>query len=142
MRIQPRTYALTAVTHQRLRIFQKTTMAELMIETLFRYRDTNKFQLHGFVIMPDHLHTLLTPTESIEKSAQLIKGGFSFAIRTQHAGPIWQDDYHEHRIRDAEDFRNQLLYIATNPIRRQYEAYSHVHTNYTTRLDPPPPHLI
>ena len=141
MRLQPRTYAFTAVTYQRHRIFQKTTNAELMIATLFRYRDANKFQLHGFAVMPDHIHVLLTPIESIEKSAQLIKGGFSFTIRNEHPGPLWQDDYHEHRIRDTEDFRNQLLYIANNPIRRQYDAYPHVHTKYTDRLDAPPQHL-
>jgi putative transposase len=142
MRLQPRTYAFTAVTHQRHRIFQKTTTAELMIATFFRYRDVNKFQLHGFVVMPDHIHVLLTPTESIEKSAQLIKGGFSFTIRNEYSGTLWQDDYHEHRIRDTEDFRNQLLYIANNPIRRQYNAYPHVHTEYVDRLDPAPTHLI
>jgi putative transposase len=141
MRLEPRTYAFTAVTHQRHRIFQKTTNAELMISTLLRYRTTNKFQIHGFVIMPDHIHALLTPSESIEKAAQLIKGGFSFAARNNVEGTIWQDSYHEHRIRDTEDFQNQLLYIANNPSRRQYADYPHIHTHYTDHLDPMPPNL-
>jgi putative transposase len=141
MRLQPRTYALTAVTHQRRRIFQRTENAELLIHTLFRYRDQGKFLLHGFVVMPDHIHVLITPLESIEKAAQLIKGGFSFAIRNEHKSPIWQDDYHEHRIRDQEDFHNQLLYIANNPARRQFKDYPHVHTNTASPLDPTPPHL-
>jgi putative transposase len=141
MRLQPRTYALTAVTYQRHRLFQKTTNAELMIATLFRYRDAEKFKLHGFVVMPDHIHVLLTPRESIEKAAQLIKGGFSFAIRNEHKSPIWQDDYHEHRIRDQEDFQNQLLYISNDPARRKYTDYPHVHTNAASPLDPTPSHL-
>ncbi len=36
-------------------------------------------------------HIALTPTESIEKATQLIKGGFSFAIRTIFKGQVWQD---------------------------------------------------
>ena len=90
--------------------------------------------------MSDHIHVLFTPIESIEKSAQLIKGGFSFAIRAECKGQIWQDDYHEHRVRDAEDFRNQLLYIANNPSRRQYTDYPHVHTRFEG-LDPIPSYL-
>jgi putative transposase len=52
MRRNPQTHVITVVTHQRLRIFQRTQNAELMISTLLRYRDQGRFQLHAFVIMP------------------------------------------------------------------------------------------
>ena len=85
MRLNLQTYALTTGTHQRHRIFQRTESAELMIATIFRYRDQARYCLHGFVVMPDHIHVLLTPNESIEKVAQLIKGGLlircSYAIQ-------------------------------------------------------------
>jgi len=74
MRLHPQTYAFTAISHERRRIFQRTANAELLIATIFRYRDQSRFLLHGFVVMPDHMHVLLTPEESIEKTAQLIKG--------------------------------------------------------------------
>jgi putative transposase len=91
--------------------------------------------------MPDHLHVLLTPAESIERSAQLIKGGFSFAARNQYKGTIWQQGFHEHRIRDLEDFQSQLLYIANNPVRKNYTDYRFVHTVFLQNIDPPPSHL-
>jgi Transposase and inactivated derivatives len=141
MRLKPQTYALTAVTHDRIRLFQRTTNAEILLSTLFRHREQNRYLLHGFVIMPDHLHVLLTPSESIEKSAQLIKGGFSFAIRHQYKGEIWQDGFHEHRVRDLEDFNNQLLYIINNPARKGFEGYPFVHTAFQDKLDPPSPHF-
>ena len=142
MRIKPQTYALTSVTHQRRRIFQKTTTAELFIATLFRYREAGKFQLHAFVVMPDHTHVLLTPAPdiTIERCAQLIKGGFSFAIRIDHPGEIWQEGYHAHRVTDDNDLRNQTQYILDNPIRKRLEAYPHIHTapTYASLLDPTP----
>jgi len=141
MRLKPQTFALTTVTHNRYRIFQRTTNAELLLSILFRYRDQKRYLLHGFVIMPDHLHALLTPAESIERSAQLIKGGLSFAIRNQFKGTIWQEGFHEHRIRDLEDFQNQLLYIANNPTRKGYEDHPFVHTSFPQNLDPSPSHL-
>ena len=142
MRLKSQTYALTSVTHQRRNVFQRTTIAELFITTLFRYRDAGKFQLHGFVVMPDHVHILLTPApdQTIERCAQLIKGGFSFAVRKEYAGEIWQESYHAHRVIDEEDLRNQVLYIVNNPIEERYIDYPHIHTamSYAERLDPLP----
>ena len=142
MRLKPQTYALTAVAYQRRRVFQQTSIAELFIATLFRYRDSGKFQLHAFVVMPDHVHVILTPAPdmAIERCAQLIKGGFSFAVRKDFQGEIWQEGYHHHRVVDADDLRNQTLYILNNPIRKGWESYPHIHTApaYAWRMDPLP----
>jgi putative transposase len=85
----------------------------------------------------------MTPAinESTAKCIQYIKGGYSFAVRDQSPGVIWHAGYHDHRIRDANDFNSQLLYIANNPTRKQYEYYPHVHTNFSDRIDPIPNHL-
>jgi putative transposase len=143
IRRQPSTYAIAIFTFQQHRHFQRTANAELFIATLFRYRDQDRFQLHGFVVMPDHVHVLITPAieQSTAKCVQYIKGGYSFTARNQSTSEIWHAGYHEHRIRDAEDFRNQLLYIANNPTRRQLDHHPHVHTHYPTLLDPMPNHL-
>jgi putative transposase len=57
------TYALTTATYQRRAIFTRTVNAELLLAILFHYRDQGRYLLHGFVIMPEHLHVLLTPLE-------------------------------------------------------------------------------
>jgi putative transposase len=134
------TYALTTTTHQRRALFVRTKNVELLIKTLFRYRDQGRYALHGFVVMPEHLHVLLTPspTQTIERCAQCIKGGFSHAVRAQFAGEIWQAGFHEHRIRDAEDFRRQLCYIAANPGKRGLLDWGFVHTRFADRTDPMP----
>jgi putative transposase len=138
------TYGITILTFQRLRHFQRRANAELFIATLFQHRDKIRFQFHGFVVMPDHVHALITPAinESTAKCVQYIKGGYSFAARQQTSGEIWHSGYHEHRIRDEDDFKNQLIYIANNPARKQYEDYPHVHTKYLDRIDPIPNHLL
>ncbi|SNS28710.1 putative transposase [Granulicella rosea] len=138
MRQRPQTYALTAVSHQRRQTFQRAANAELLIDTLFRYRDQGRYLLHGFVVMPDHLHVLATPEEPIEKMAQLIKGGYSFAMRKQYPGEVWQTGYHAHRVTDGEDYRNQLSYITNNPVKRRLVDYPYVHTRFMDRIDPTP----
>ena len=105
-------------------------------------RDGGRFLLHGFVAVPDHIHVLLTPAadQTVEGCAQLIKSGFSFAVRKEYAGEIWQEGYHPHRVTDEDDFRNQLAYIENNPVRKNFVEYPHVHTapQYVGRLDAPP----
>jgi putative transposase len=135
MRQKLQTYAITINTHNRKRIFQRTANAELMIATLFRYREQGRFLLHGFVVMPDHIHLLITPTESTAKAVQLIKGGFSFAVRSQYSGEIWHTGYHEHRVRDHDDFHAQRQYISNNPARKNLLNYPHIHTNHPQSLD-------
>jgi putative transposase len=136
------TYALTAVACERRRLFQRMSSAELLIHTLFRYRDESRFLLHGFAVMPEHLHVLVTPRETIERAAQLIKGGYSFAVRKDFPGEVWQPGYFAHRITSAEDFRNQLSYIANNPEKRGLREYPHVHTRFLERMDSPPERLL
>jgi putative transposase len=48
--------------------------------------------------MPDHLHVLITSLETIEKSVQLIKGGFSFRAKREleWTGEIWQPGFTDH----------------------------------------------
>jgi putative transposase len=143
VRIQTETFAITAVAHQRRRIFQRTANADLMMNTISRYREQGRYKLHGFVIMPDHIHVLITPAhnQSIERCVQLIKGGFSFAVRNDLPGEVWQEGYHMHRITDARDYRNQLLYIANNPTRKNIQDQPYVHLHHAHLLDPTPEHL-
>ncbi|MGA3010090.1 MAG: transposase [Terracidiphilus sp.] len=137
------TYALTTTTYQRRSLFVRTENAELMVTTLFHYRDQGRYQLHGFVVMPEHLHVLLTPSlnQTIERCAQCIKGGFSHEVRSQFAGEVWQPGFHEHRVRDGGDFRGQLGYIATNPEKRRLVGWEFVHTRFLESLDPMPERL-
>jgi len=141
MRATPQTYAITLVCHERMRLFQRETNANLMIATLYRYRDAGRFLLHGFVIMPDHAHLLLSPTASLEQTIGIIKGGYSFAMRKQFRHSVWQEGYYAHRIIDESDFDNQLAYIAANPERRRLIDCPYVHTRTEFILDPKPLHL-
>jgi len=90
--------------------------------------------------MPEHLHVLLTPSsaQTVERCTQCIKGGFSHEVRAQFAGEVWQPGFHEHRVRNCEDFRRQLGYIAANPAKRGLVEWGFVHTKHLDRVDQMP----
>ncbi|HEX5282801.1 MAG TPA: transposase [Bryocella sp.] len=85
-----RTYFVTFSTADRRRVFQVEERAELMVEILQHYRSTRRFALHRFVVMPDHLHLLITPAEdvSLEKAIQFVRGGFSFRLKSKFS--VWE----------------------------------------------------
>lgn len=111
-------YLITACTFQKRRLLQSDRMADLFIDVLLHYRQQGKFLLHEFVVMPDHFHLLITPTESLERALQLIKGGFSYRAKRElgYLGAIWQPSYHDRRVRDIEEYRGFQEYIHMNPI--------------------------
>ena len=90
-----------------------------MMDVLEHYREQKRYLLHEFVIMPDHLHLVLTPAVeiSVERAVQLIKGGFSYQLGKQKRGLIWQESFTNHRIRDEHDFEHHAEYIRMNPVR-------------------------
>ena len=71
----------------------------------------------------------------------MIKGGFSFAVRKEWRGDVWQEGYYSHRIVNGADYDSQVRYIADNPARIGLSAYPYVHTRYSEMLDPRPDHL-
>jgi putative transposase len=110
-------YFVSTQTAGRRSLFRVERWARLTVDTLNHYEGTG-YKLHAYVVMPDHLHLLITPIESVEKSVQLIKGGFSFRAKRelQWNGEIWQPGFTDHRIRDEEDWKRHLGYIRQNPI--------------------------
>ena len=115
------TYFVTFQTVQRRRLFVVDSYARLFLKTLFSYRREGKFQIHAFVVMPEHVHLLFTPAPGIalERAIQLIKGGYSYRFGIAFgAKEIWQRGFTDHRIRDDEDFAEHREYIHQNPVRR------------------------
>jgi putative transposase len=107
------TFFLTAITYNRRRLFQVETNANLFIEILQRYRAEGFYKLHAFVVMPDHVHLLLT-TDDLAKAMHLIKGGFSHRIGSSF--PVWQRGFTDHLIPNRDHFESRREYIHQNPV--------------------------
>src|SRR4029077_7242359 len=86
-------YFVTTDTWQKHPLFINTAMANIVVEQIVSCRDRGFYKLHSFVLMPDHLHVLLTPgeTTTVEKAIQMIKGGSAHRMGLEIPGkfPIW-----------------------------------------------------
>ena len=111
---------VTTSTWGRRALFRAEPWAKLLIDTLYHYRGS-AYLLHEFVIMPDHLHVLITPLTSLEKAVQFIKGGFSYRVKKELGSnmEVWQKGFSDHRVLDASDYRIHVAYMRQNPVRKQ-----------------------
>ncbi len=116
-----RTFFVSSRTIQGKHLLQSQRSAELLIDVLRSYTLAGKFKAHEFVVMPDHFHVLLSlnADTSIERAAQLIKGGFSFRRKKELGleGEIWQRGFSEVRVLDRKSFLAYKKYIDDNPVK-------------------------
>jgi REP-associated tyrosine transposase len=92
-----RTFFVTTKTSMGRALLQSERNATLFIEVLRSYVTAGKFQVHDFVVMPDHVHLLVTVRRdmTVERAMQFIKGGFSYRLRKEYRyqGDIWQQGF-------------------------------------------------
>jgi putative transposase len=140
-----RTYFVTTVSARRRRLFHVSSNTLLLLDLLQEQRARQHLELHAFVLMPDHVHITPSPTLSLERVLQSIKGGFSFRLASQQE--VWQRGYDSRRLCDAQGFAACVQYIHRNPVRADLAAdpelypYSSAAPNSLTRIDPPPIHF-
>lgn len=103
-------------------LLQSERNATLFIAVLRSYVAAREFKVHDFVVMPDHVHLLLTVggDMAIERAVQFIKGGFSYRLKKEfgYSGEVWQRGFSEVRVDDRESFLRHREYIAQNPMKR------------------------
>jgi putative transposase len=92
----------------------------------WRYWSRSKYLLHTVVIMPNHVHALITPRRrepvswySLEEILHTNKGFTAHQVNKAmgRAGTLWQDERFDRIVRDDAEFWQKWQYIAENPQR-------------------------
>jgi len=91
------------------------------------YGDGTRFHLHAAVVMPEHVHLLMTPLRDAHGDvlalAEILKGIKGASARSVnqllgHSGPVWQEESFDHVVRSEESLEQKIEYIRQNPVRR------------------------
>jgi putative transposase len=70
--------------------------------------------------MPDHLHVVLqvqNPRTTVAQFVAHFKAIITRAGRPQGYA-VWQRSFHDHVLRDYEDFATRCRYVVDNPVRK------------------------
>lgn len=129
------TYFFTVNTLRRRDCTLLTDHIDLLRAAVRTVRRWHPFAIHGWVVLPDHLHAILElPPSDADFAARwrLIKAGFSkrlppierrSAVRVARGERgIWQRRFWEHLIRDERDFAAHMDYVHFNPVKHGHVA--------------------
>ena len=129
-------YFITMVTYRREPFLVKHI--DILRKSFQLSKKNYDYRIDAIVIMPDHLHMIITPenAEEYPKIISHIKRSFVYGLdhavkgkakmalmrspyRRQRSG-IWQKRYYEHTIRNEKDMIEKMQYMYHNPIKHGY----------------------
>jgi REP element-mobilizing transposase RayT len=93
-----------------------------MVESALRYGAATRgsYQLHAWVIMPNHVHVVLEPKIPLATIMRWLKGRTA-RMANQILGrtglPFWQDESFDHWVRNADELAAIISYVEENPVK-------------------------
>jgi REP element-mobilizing transposase RayT len=79
----------------------------------------HRYQMHSFVVMPNHVHLLATPQVAATRWLGPLKGFTAHEANRilGRNGPFWQDESYDHLVRSDAEFERIREYIEGNPVK-------------------------
>ena len=95
-------------------------LAEIVQNALLYY-DDQRYSLHAWVVMPNHVHTLFTPKVGWTLS-QIVHSWKSYTASEcnrmlARKGEFWQREPFDRYIRNEQHYENAVRYIEDNPVK-------------------------
>ncbi|MBO7288727.1 MAG: transposase [Clostridia bacterium] len=141
-------YFVTICSHGKNHLFGEIKNGQIHLNGLGEIinREILKIQIHyynieidKYVIMPNHVHMIIcilgaegiNPFPTKKNDISNVIGKFKAGV-TRIAGNafmhsektrIWQSSYHDHKIRDKEDYNKISEYIDTNPLKWELDCF-------------------
>ena len=121
---------ITFTCDRRQSFLNTPTICDAFLTILERTRLRYDFLIYGFVVMPNHVHLLISEPMhgTIATVIQALKIGSARYEKTHicqkmadmgHEGShFWQRRYYDRNVRDNSEFFEALKYIHRNPVRR------------------------
>ncbi len=95
-------------------------LAALVVVALKDVQQKGLCRLHSYVMMPNHVHLLLTPVAALERITFLIKGRTAYQanlLLQRREKRFWQNESFDHWIRNSAEFQRVQTYIERNPVK-------------------------
>ena len=92
-----------------------------MVQKSLLHFDDQRYQLSAWVVMPNHVHILLTPEASwsLSEIMQSLKSYTSHEANKilSRSGQFWMEDYFDRYVRDKKHFASAIAYFENNPLK-------------------------
>jgi putative transposase len=110
---------ITFCCYHRRALLNAPESIETFEAALERVRRTYQLRVFGYVVMPEHVHLLLSEPQgdTLAEAIKSLKQGVSRRL-IGDAKHFWQKRYYDFNVRDYEQFVEKLRYIHRNPVKR------------------------
>jgi putative transposase len=117
---------ITFTCYRRMQLLQAEPVRAAVLQALENARRRYELRIYGFVLMPEHVHLLLSEPErgTLARSLQSLKSASARVARRADtkvaaaASRFWQTRYYDRYMRDFAEFIEKLRYIHRNPVKR------------------------
>ena len=123
-RIAPKEYVYHVMTrgNNRQVVFKDDEDYSRYIAIMEQYRDKYKFKLYHYVLMNNHVHLVLQPSERGGGLSEIMKGinlsyAYHYKKKYKHVGHFWQDRYKSIIVAEDEYLLACGSYVELNPVR-------------------------
>jgi putative transposase len=108
---------LTFSCYHRLPYLNSDEVRNLFESAVERTRERFQFFVAGYVVMPEHVHMLISEPRQNALSDAMRALKLSVSLRRTER-PFWQPRYYDFNVHSEEKFTEKLHYIHQNPVRR------------------------
>jgi putative transposase len=98
---------------------------DLFVKVLEEARKKYRFVVHGYVVMPEHFHLLMTEPEIGDPSVvmKVVKERFSRQVHAKESGEeapsqVWQKRFYDFNVWTTHKRIEKLRYMHRNPVKR------------------------
>ncbi len=96
-------------------------IATLVVAAIHHSTDVlSHYTLHAFVVMPNHVHLLMSPhvpLPNLTKTLKTFTARQANQILTRTGSPFWQEESYDRLVRNQREFARIHSYIENNPVR-------------------------
>jgi REP element-mobilizing transposase RayT len=106
-------------------------IARIVMQSLQTGQSLGHYDLHAWVIMPNHVHMLIDPHIDPSRLMRSLKGASSREANramSRTGEPFWQKESYDHWVRDVAGFERIRAYIENNPVKAGFVGAPHEYT--------------
>jgi putative transposase len=111
---------LTSSCYKRRPKFETIESRATFESALERVRQRYELCVYGYVVMPEHVHMLVSEPErgTLAQAMQSLKQGVARRLALRAAESFWQARYYDFNLWSERKFVEKLRYIHRNPVTR------------------------
>jgi putative transposase len=105
--------------HHREPLLGKPQARDVFEAGLERVRQWYGFYVRGYVVMPEHVHLLISEPEHAKLSTalQMLKQNVARELRLPEGSPFWEPRYYDFNVWSEAKRVEKLRYIHRNPVK-------------------------